>query len=163
MKTASTTIDTRAICLALLMALTGASTAFSSIIQPMSGNHRAVAESRPGIDETVNFAVYQRDGFAGDVFRTGLASFDSLFTRGNGSAALDTGAKYLYLYEVVNDGPGTDQMIEFAMHLPRNSVTSFGQWSGRLVDNVGRVSVSNAFGSDAARHTPAAPPNRSAS
>ncbi len=60
------------------------------------------------IGGTVYFMVLERKGTAGDVWGTGLANFDSRFLEGKSftssySPALDTNARYLYLYQVVND------------------------------------------------------------
>ena len=63
------------------------------------------------IGGTVYFAVYERPAFApvvGDSFATGVSSFDEFFREGRGtngvfSPGLDTTAKYLYVYQVVND------------------------------------------------------------
>jgi hypothetical protein len=60
---------------------------------------------------TVYFAVYERQespGVVGDTFGTGVPNFDELFREGHSaggqySPALDTTAKYLYLYQIVND------------------------------------------------------------
>jgi hypothetical protein len=59
---------------------------------------------------TVYFAVYEQSGLgaSGDVYGTGYAGFDDLFKEGRASAGsyspgFDTTAKYLYLYQVVND------------------------------------------------------------
>ena len=63
------------------------------------------------IGGTVYFAVYERPAFApvvGDSFATGVSNFDEFFREGRGtngvfSPGLDTTAKYLYVYQVVND------------------------------------------------------------
>ncbi|HYV37165.1 MAG TPA: hypothetical protein VE988_15775 [Gemmataceae bacterium] len=67
---------------------------------------------------TVYFAVYERTGFGnpGDAFGTGYAGIDEMFKEGravNGqySPGFDTTAKYLYVYQVVNDR-GLDPMKE---------------------------------------------------
>jgi hypothetical protein len=59
---------------------------------------------------TVYFAVYERSGpgDAGDVFGTGMPGIDDMFKEGRGtngiySPAFDVSAKYLYVYQVVND------------------------------------------------------------
>jgi hypothetical protein len=62
------------------------------------------------IGATVYFAVYERPSFdvEGDIYGTGITGFDTKFHEGratNGlySPAYDTKARYLYLYQVVND------------------------------------------------------------
>jgi len=57
---------------------------------------------------TIYFVVLARTGNDGDTWGTGMAGFDGKFIEGknyqkNFSPALDTPAKYLYLYQVVND------------------------------------------------------------
>jgi len=62
------------------------------------------------IGGSIYFAVYQRvaSPAAGDTFGTGIANFDDMFREGTGinggfSPAFDTSARYLYVYQVVND------------------------------------------------------------
>ena len=53
---------------------------------------------------TVLYMVYDRgDGKEGDVFGTGIKDFDEKFVPGVKSGKLDKSARYLYLYQVVND------------------------------------------------------------
>src|SRR5262249_17300052 len=59
------------------------------------------------IGGTVYFAVYERTGTEGDLWGTGIKDFDKTFVEGRSfknefSPGLDTQAKYLYLYMVVN-------------------------------------------------------------
>ena len=70
------------------------------------------------IGATVYFAVYERSelGVQGDVYGTGHPGIDDLFkegrsTGGQYSPGLDTSARYLYVYQVVNDR-GLDPMKE---------------------------------------------------
>lgn len=76
------------------------------------GNMRPVAwdDDYKGklIGGTVYFMVLERKGSSGDTWATTLANFDSRFVEGKSfnntySPSLDTQAKYLYLYQVVND------------------------------------------------------------
>ncbi len=60
------------------------------------------------IGGTIYFMVLERQGTAGDTWGTGLANFDSRFLEGKSftscySPSLDTQARYLYLYQIVND------------------------------------------------------------
>jgi hypothetical protein len=60
------------------------------------------------IGGTVYFAVFERVGTEGDSWGTGMANFDSTFANGRSftdkfSPELDSRARYLYLYQVVND------------------------------------------------------------
>lgn len=58
---------------------------------------------------TVYFVVFKNTGlFEGDTFNTGLANFDGRFETGRShrdtmSPGIDRKAKYLYLYQIVND------------------------------------------------------------
>jgi len=56
---------------------------------------------------TVYFMVLENTGAAGDAWGTGIGAFDSRFVAGRGlrntSPRLDTNARYLYIYQVVND------------------------------------------------------------
>lgn len=66
------------------------------------------------IGATVYFAVLERAGIDGDNWGTGMAGFDRSFLLGknpqnNFSPRLDTKARYLYLYQIVNDR-GMDPM-----------------------------------------------------
>jgi len=65
---------------------------------------------------TVYFAVYERTGTEGDSWGLGLEKFNDRFVEGKSfkhtfSPNLDTKAKYLYLYQIVNDR-GLDTNIE---------------------------------------------------
>jgi hypothetical protein len=108
------------------------------------------------IGGTVYFAVYERQdssGLVADTFGTGVANFDELFreghsTSGNYSPALDTTAKYLYLYQVVNDrgldppregivfaafnDPKTEDVITSTVKLlvDPQDITSWGHFKG---------------------------------
>jgi uncharacterized protein (TIGR03382 family) len=60
-----------------------------------------------GLGGTVFFAVYRLSSGEGDMWGTGVKDFDKTFVPGvdyndAGSPSLDTRAKYLYLYQVVN-------------------------------------------------------------
>jgi hypothetical protein len=60
------------------------------------------------IGGTVYFAVYERTGTEGDPWGTGMANLEGNFVEGKSfnntfSPALDTKARFLYLYQVVND------------------------------------------------------------
>jgi hypothetical protein len=111
----------------------------ADILGPSSGNTTAASRNNPGAYSatgTINFAVYKNNGGAGsDVFGTGFGGLDSSgvtafntksTTLGPGAnAAFDTHAKYLYVYQLSNNGPGR---MSFNAMLPVNAkdVTSFG-------------------------------------
>jgi len=118
-----------------LAALAFAAPARASLIPGDSGNTQP-NHTNPGagVGGTVNFAVYDRTtgGTATDTFGTGLANFNSLFTAGTGSGAFDTSARYLYLYQVVNNGPnsGSFPIAANSVQVNPGFVTSFGTFTG---------------------------------
>src|SRR5262249_22222815 len=62
----------------------------------------------PVMGGTIYFAVFERTGAEGDTWGTGIEDFDIKFVEGRShkdtfSPVLDTKARYLYLYQVVND------------------------------------------------------------
>jgi hypothetical protein len=80
-----------------------------------------------GVDGHINFAVLNRTGgVAGDEWGTGIANFDTLFAAGTGSAALDTNASYLYLFQTVNDGSNALEISQSTVAVPNALVTSHG-------------------------------------
>jgi hypothetical protein len=145
----------RPVTLAPLLALVScAATAHATIVASHSGNTRTVAESIMTNDFTLNFAVFERGGTAGDRFGTGLADFDSRFVPGANSPAFDTTARYLYLYQSVNDGNGSP-LEEFT--LPVGPITSLGYWPRVLADNGEVIGPNNPFGQSTLPFLPAAP------
>jgi hypothetical protein len=101
---------------------------FSGNTQPYHNNVQG-----PGVGGTVNFAVYDTTGgSAGDTWGTGVANFNSLFTAAAGSGALDTTAKYLYVYQTVNNGPsaGSFPISVNAVLVNPALVTSYGTFTG---------------------------------
>jgi hypothetical protein len=111
----------------------------AGILGPDSGNTTAASQNNPGANSvagSINFAVYKNGGGSGnDVFGTGFANldtsgvttFNTKSTTGGPAAntPLDSHAKYLYVYQVSNNGPGH---MSFNLTLPVNAakVTSFG-------------------------------------
>ncbi len=87
---------------------------------------------------TVYFMVLDRaDGRDGDSWGTGLADFDARFVPGKGatdignSPGLDTGARYLYLYQVQNDREGANTNLTRAtvrVIVPPYLITSWGHF-----------------------------------
>jgi hypothetical protein len=88
------------------------------------------------VDGTFNFAVYKNGGGTGnDVFGTGFSNFDtsgvtkfnSKSTTGgpSASAGLDTTAKYLYVFQVSNNGIGR-QLFNAIIPLAAGKITSYG-------------------------------------
>jgi hypothetical protein len=127
--------------LALLMAC---SPSHAGILGPDSGN--TTASNVPGtIQGSVNFAVYQNQGSPTlDVFGTnykdskGKQNLDtkdftgfnvnSAGTGASAAAGLDASAKYLYMYQVTNNGMTTNRLPITSTFIPVNPslVTSYG-------------------------------------
>jgi hypothetical protein len=90
-----------------------------------------------GLGATVYFLVLEYKGQDKDAWGTGLDGFAKTFQAGLDSAGasspdLDTGAKYLYLYEVVNDRKTLSPVESTSVQLqvePRE-ITSWGYFSG---------------------------------
>jgi hypothetical protein len=113
---------------------------------------------------TEDFAVLDRltgTTSTGDVFGTGLPGFDSLLIAGSGSAAFDTTARYLYLYQ---DVVSPSSSLVFTHDAISNQgqplgITSYGQWHLFLADDGGIISTSNDFGLDGVAFAANAPAN----
>ncbi|HSV13276.1 MAG TPA: hypothetical protein VLI90_03405 [Tepidisphaeraceae bacterium] len=114
---------------AVITAAVLSSAAPAAVITGFSGNTQP---SHNGTDSaTVNFAVFDRTGgTAGDTFDTGLSGFDSLFVAGSSSAALDTSAKYLYLYQTVANGDTNTPVFQNTVGVVQPLVSSFGSFTG---------------------------------
>src|SRR5262249_20876839 len=84
------------------------------------------------IDGTLNVAVFRRQSDTGDVWGTGFSGlgageFTPGVAPGAGSPALDTNARYLYVYQLVNDG-GSGQTVG-SLGLTAKDATSWGSFS----------------------------------
>jgi len=157
-----------------LLALAGlavggpAPSARAEFLADFSGN-TSVTSTGPNttkLDGVYNFAVLNRTGgTSGDTFGTGLSNFDSYFNAGTGSGGLNTSAKYLYLFEVVNSPSGKALIQQVMTSLYHASdITSWGSFysltqEGEVTgvgfkDNKGAIGVppdtasGNYFGSD---------------
>jgi hypothetical protein len=110
----------------------------AGILGPNSGNTTPTnnVAGPAATDGTVNFAVYKNSGGAGnDVFGTGFANLDNSGVTSHNSkstsggppanAPFDTHAKYLYVYEVANNGSGKD-VINAIIPTRTGTITSFG-------------------------------------
>jgi hypothetical protein len=133
--------------------------AAAAFIQAFSGNTKAATTTGSRF-VTINFAALDRlaGGTPGDVFGTGWAGFDSQFVTGGGSAAFDTTARYLYLYQPVI-GAGSGTFATGVVGGDFRSISSYQQWELRLSDAQGVTSTANAFGIDSAGFTANAPAN----
>lgn len=106
-------------------------TAFSGNTQPQDSGGTSPPTLKVG--GTINFTVLDRTGgSAGDTFGTGLAGFDTTFVAAAGSGAFDTTAKYLYLFQVVNNGLNKANFPVSTSSLGTNVslTTSLGSFTG---------------------------------
>jgi hypothetical protein len=130
--------------LAFLLLLAGALPSRAEIIGADSGNSTA-ANTAGTLQGSINFAVYANQGGSRlDVFgtgytdRKGIHDFDTrdsaaynVNTARQGAlanAAFDVHAKYLYVYQITNNGPNPHRLPISEVFIPLNprSVTSFG-------------------------------------
>lgn len=120
-------------------------------------------EARPVADDpndprtpmggTVYFRVFDlSDGDPGDPWGTGYKDLERSFipgaaTRGRSSDKLDTNARYLYLYQVINDSGRPAQLKSTAIRLlvPPHLITSWGHWAIKAGENVRGVGFAMPF------------------
>jgi len=87
------------------------------------------------VDGHVNFAVLDRSGgVLGDTWGTGMAGFDAFFVKDSigfsTSGPLDTAARFLYLFQTVNDGVNSLEIGLNSVQVDPTAVTSFGVFFG---------------------------------
>jgi hypothetical protein len=120
-----------------------------------------------GVGGTINFAVYDALGGVGasgptDTWGTGVANFNNLFVAGSGSGALSTTSRYLYLFQVVNNGPSS---ASFPISTQTTSaipalISSFGSFTGTSFGPTSApfvLGVPSGFGDPSAASVPATP------
>ena len=85
--------------------------------KPVEGKP-AARQEKDGLGATVLYGVFDRaEGRPGDVFNTGIPALEEQFVPGKdaagqvGARKLDTNARYLYLYQVINDS-GRDSVVK---------------------------------------------------
>lgn len=146
----------------LIAALAICHCADAAILSQVSGNSRAtgfnsLVPAIPFVDGSASFAVFSNTGGAGDVFGTGFAGFDtSAFSAGidglgGFSAAFDTTAKFLYAYQLVNDGSSAVVIRQLTVSLnnnPSSAATSWGFFGGLGFFDGAAVAASNPFGNN---------------
>jgi hypothetical protein len=104
-------------------------------MKAFSGNTAPASALYPGagVAGVVDFTVLTWKGTAGDTFGTGIPGFDTRFLPGGGSS-LDTTARYLYLFETVNNGANSANYLisqnSVFLSDPRQTATSYGTFSG---------------------------------
>jgi hypothetical protein len=158
----------RAVRVALLAAaalLLTSSVSRAEFLSNYSGNTQTT--NGGGLDGTYNFAVLDQHsgGITGNEWGavvnpavSGTArydpSFDKRFVAGTGSAGLNTGARYLYMLQIVNNGVGTNALQTVSLSLDPSLITSFGyfgkpgQEGVGSNDNLGAVDFNNNFGTN---------------
>jgi hypothetical protein len=103
----------------------------ANLLVAFSGNTQP-SQGATGVEGTVNFAVYDQTtgGSAGDTFGVGLAGFDALFAASTLSGPLDTSARYLYLYQTVNNSENTSMVPISAntVQITPSLLTSWGRF-----------------------------------
>ncbi|HTU22585.1 MAG TPA: hypothetical protein VMG10_31390 [Gemmataceae bacterium] len=98
------------------------------------------------IGATVYFKVFERgNDDEGDPWGTGFVDLDRWFvpgqaSRGRNAESLDTSARYLYLYQVVNDSYRPAQLKSVAVRIiiPPHLITSWGHFAERKDKGAGR-------------------------
>jgi hypothetical protein len=140
------------------------SAARADFIQSFSGNTFPSSTGSSAIDGTINFGVLNRTGgTASDPWNTGYSgSLASKFVAGvtasgTSSPALDLGAKYLYVFQVTNNGTNSQGISRAIINIfSPGAVTSWGALKGvGLKDSNGLVSATNPFGTLGAPGNPA--------
>ena len=120
-------------CFSMAMAIAlGAQRVEAGYLAPFTGNTFPTNMGlTSGVDGHVNFTVLNHvGGVGGDSFGTGLAGFDTHFTPGAGSGALDFAATYLYLFQTVNDGVNTLGITTNSVSVATGALTSHGVFLG---------------------------------
>jgi len=98
------------------------------------------------IGATVYFKVFERSNDdEGDPWGTGFMDLDRWFvpgqaSRGRNAESLDTSARYLYLYQVVNDSyrPAQVKSVAIRLLIPPHLITSWGHFAQRGDKGAGR-------------------------
>jgi len=144
------------VMVAVAVLATSLTPATAALITTFSGNTQEIGDPTlpggpPSVSGTVNFAVFNRDGGNMDVFGTGSNAIQTGFTTGFSSGALDTTAAYLYVYQVVNDGPNPVEITSISQDIgSAATATSWGFWAALgLNDGAGNVGSGNPFGTSA--------------
>jgi uncharacterized membrane protein YgcG len=105
------------------------------------------------IGATVYFKVFELgDGDPADPWRTGFKNLEDFFVagkamRGRGSEKLDTTARYLYVYQVINDSGRDGQVKSAAVRLlvEPHLITSWGHFTQKMGEGVKGVGFSMYF------------------
>ncbi len=101
---------------------------------------------------TVYFRVFELTEDGTDPWGTGIKNIEQEFipgqaSRGRGSDKLDTNARYLYLYQVINDSgrPGQIKSTAIRLLVPPHLITSWGHFALRQAGATRGVGFSMTF------------------
>ena len=123
--------------------------AYADFMYEFSGNTRAAAEGTV-VDGSISFAVWDSVGHGGGTL-TGAVPGDT-FVHGSGSGSAGIGeARYVYLYQIVNDGTNDMMINDFTVYLGANAsdISAWGYFEDiSLADSQGAVGSNNRFGDD---------------
>lgn len=145
------------VCIALVVCAELVSTSSAALLSTVAGSGHTSGASAAvgGVDGTVNYAVYKRDGLiCGDVYGIGHSGVDTtLQMRG-----FDVSADYLYLYQTVNNGSTNEIIASTSIGLNQSAIphiTGFGALPFVLTDADCLIGAANNLGKDS---LPFAPP-----
>jgi len=114
--------------------------------------YRYVAKNGVTIDGTLNVGVFQRVADDGDIWGTGFSGLPGELSKGSGpggagSPGLDTHARYLYVYQLLNDG--ISQQTIGSVGITVKNATSWGAFNALgFFDDQGLVKTGNPLGND---------------
>lgn len=118
--------------------------------RPDDPKYKEALKSLKAMGVTIYYMVLDREtgevrGTTGDTWGTGVANFDNLFVAGmnHDRGTLDTNARYLYLYQLVNDS-GREAAVRttsIRLIVPLNEITSWGHFAERRRTDKGVASV----------------------
>jgi hypothetical protein len=117
---------------------------------PVKGKGGAPLKEVRAFGATVYYMVFDQKAeghksAAGDTWGVGVKDFDSLFVsgRGNDRGRLDTRARYLYLYQIVNDSgrEASAKDVSVRLLVPIDEITSWGHFAERKKTEKGMQGV----------------------
>jgi len=113
----------------------------ADFMQGYSGNTRAKGDAGTGIDGTFSFAVIDDTGVRWQDAVGGFTFVPASDYRGT----LDTKARYLYLYQAVNDGTNTTTIDDVTINLGHSQYGDITSWGYFMAGNNG-VSLRDSQG-----------------
>ena len=148
-------MNTRRVCCLVSCLLAGAMIAwapgitYAGFLTAYSGNTRAVAQDSV-VDGSISFGVWDNGSTGGD--KISVAVPGDTFVSGVGSTADIDDARYVYLYQIVNDGTNGIMINDFTVHLgvDASKISAWGYFDDvSLSDTDGVVGVNAPFGNGA--------------